>query len=69
MKYWTIDELSQLTRSVLLELQKSISAQLVSLSAESIERREALETLANIRVALSRPLLAPRRGGCKPPAP
>ncbi len=69
MKYWTIVELSQLARSALLELQRSISAQLISLSAESIERLAALENLANIRVALSRPLFVPRRGGCKPPAP
>jgi hypothetical protein len=29
----------------------------------------ALEILANIRVALSRPLFAPRRGGLRPPSP
>jgi hypothetical protein len=69
MKYWTMNELSQLTRSALLLLQRSISAQLISLSAETIERHMALEILANIRVALGQPLLALRRGGLKPPSP
>lgn len=69
MKYWTIAELSQLTRSALLDLENSISDQVTTMSETSSERGEALEVLANIRTALSRPVFAPRRAGWSPPAP
>ena len=69
MKYWTIDELLQLTHSELLELQGSISAQITTMPEASSERREALEVLANIRSVLSRPVLAPQLHGWPPPAP
>jgi hypothetical protein len=69
MKYWTIAELSQLTRSALLDLEKLISTQITTMPEASNERREALEVLANIRVALTRPMFAQRRAAWKPPAP
>jgi hypothetical protein len=69
MKYWTIAELSQLTRSALLELQGSISVQITTMPEASLERREALESLANIRAALARPVFGPRSTGWNPPAP
>lgn len=66
MKYWTISELSQLTRGALLDLENSISDQVTTMSETSSERREALEVLANIRTVLNRPVFAPRHTGWKP---
>ena len=69
MKYWTIAELSQLTRSALLDLEKLISAQITTMPEASNERREALEILANIRIALNRPMFVPRQAPWRPPSP
>ncbi len=67
MKYWTIAELSQLTRGTLLNLENTISDQITTMPETSPERREALAVLANIRAVLSRLIFAPRRTGWSPP--
>ncbi len=69
MKYWTIGELSQLTRGTLLDLENTISDRITTMPETSPERREALEILANIRVALSRPTFSPRHPPWRPPSP
>ena len=69
MKLWTQAELARLHRSDLLELFRVIASQLPALSQGSTEHREALETLANIRAMLRRPMPVHGRGGWRPPAP
>ena len=53
--YWTVRELMVLTRRELCELYDQIVNALPDLEAGSVERREALLTLENIRQIVAKP--------------
>ena len=69
MKVLTTNELLCLTRAELCELRRDLTSQLAELPDGSIERYDALKTLANIQLVLARPELARRPGGPRPPEP
>jgi hypothetical protein len=69
MKLFSFNELQAMSRDQLLDLHQEISRHLMVLSADVIERCEALENLDTIRRVLNRPVHAQRRGGLTPPAP
>jgi hypothetical protein len=69
MKLFSMNELLALSRDELLDLHDDMSRHLMVLSADEIERREALENLDNIRRVLNRPVQTNQHGGFLPPAP
>lgn len=54
MRVLTINELMRLTRTELCRLYSQITSQILSLPDGSPDRDTALNTLANIRIALAR---------------
>jgi hypothetical protein len=69
MKLYSLNELFALNQDQLLDLHREMSRHLMVLSADTIERREALENLDTIRRVLNQSTRANRRGGFTPPAP
>ena len=69
MKLYSLNELLALHRDQLLDLHREMSRHLMVLSADAIERREALENLHTIRRALNQPTGSNRRAGLTPPTP
>jgi hypothetical protein len=73
MKYFSMNELEAMSRDQLIQLHREMSRHLLVLSEDTIERRQALENLDNIRRILNRPIrplvYTPRRGRIRPPSP
>ncbi len=57
MKVLSIYDLLNLTKAEILEIRRYLTVQLGDLPHGSVEKQEAVETLANIEIVLARPIL------------